>query len=152
VDEQRSAEEKRIAAQAAAETTARLERENQEQEAKTAALKKKILANPTHFLWVSDTEMFNKGIVNSYRQLTRMTVTNKTKYPLEDLGGQVEWLDDQGVVRELTTFRLKESIAAGDTKIFRTGNNMDSSTTDSHAHKLRVKFVTAKFVESPEVN
>ncbi len=146
--EERAIHEKKAADERAA-IIAAAEKTKQEQEAKEAALKARILASPGEFLKIGDTEMFNKGILNSYRQLVRMSVTNKSKYPLEGIAGQVEWLDDGGQMREVTTFRLKGSLTGGDTKVYRVSEGtLESSTTDSHAHKLNVKVMTAKFVET----
>ena len=135
------------------EALVRKAEENLKREAalKEAALKRQIRSTPGAFLEATDLGAFDKGVLNSYRQLTKVTVKNKTRYALDGIKGEVEWLDDQGVVREKTLVRLKRSIPAGDTKVFSTGDgSMDSGTTESHAHKYVLKFTSASVIESPE--
>jgi hypothetical protein len=124
------------------------ERIREERALAEARRRKQILSNPGAFLQVGDLGATDKGIINSYRQLTKMSVTNKTNYPLTEMSGEVLWLSDQGEVREVTLFRLRGSLAPGDTKMFTTANNtLDSGTTESHAHKYQVSFKQVKFVD-----
>jgi hypothetical protein len=116
-----------------------------------ARLKRQILANPNAYLQVSGLNAFDKGILDSYRQLTTMTVMNKTTYPLTAFTGEVHWLSDQNEVREVTIFRLRGSLAPGDTKTFKTADgSLDTGTTESHAHKYEVSFKQVKFVDVAE--
>jgi hypothetical protein len=135
------------------EAIVRQAQENLKREAalREAKLKREITNNPGAFLEAAQFETFNKGILSSYRQLTKMTVTNKTKYPLTSLSGEVHWYSDAGDVREKTMFRVKGSLAGGDSKVFSTGDgSLESGTTESHAKKLRVVFDSAKIVETVE--
>jgi hypothetical protein len=114
-------------------------------------LRRQIVEHPNLFLQTSDYKAFDKGILDSLRQLTQMSVTNRSKYALHDLAGEVQWISDAGELREKTLFRLRGSIAAGDIKVFRTGDgSLDSGTVESHAHKFRVAFTTARVLETLE--
>jgi hypothetical protein len=143
LDDRKAVEERRVAQQVEQDL-------KKETAAKEALLKQKIMASPGDFLSTSDEQMIAEEPIfgDTTRQLKKMSVTNRTTYPLEGLGGQVQWLSDAGEVRELTTFFLKGSLPGGDTKVFRVEDGtLQSSKTASHAHKLQIKFTSAKFLE-----
>ena len=114
-------------------------------------LKQQILSNPNGFLPVTNLAAIDDSLFNSDRRLTRMSVTNKTAYPLTGFSGEVQWLSDQNEVREVTLFRLRGSLAAGETKTFTPGEGgLDTGTTVSHAHKYQVSFKQVKFLDVAE--
>lgn len=124
------------------------ERLQAEKALKEARLKARILSSPNEFLQVGDLAAIDNGIFSSDRQLTKMTVTNRTAYPLTGFSGEVHWMSDKNEVREITLFKLGGSLSPGDTKTFTTGDgSLDTGTTVSHAHKYEVSFKQVKFLE-----
>jgi len=145
---QKQAEERAIALQAEAAAEARIKQEKAEAEARR---KQEVVSNPNAFLATSDLAYFDKGILNSYRQLMKVSVTNRAPYALTGLSGEVEWISDVGEVREKTMFSMRGSISPGDTKSFGTQDgSLNTGTTDSHAHKARVVFKQVKLVDVAE--
>jgi hypothetical protein len=143
LDDRKMAQDRRVALEAEQDL-------KREAAARESLLKQKILASPGDFLTTSDEQMIAEEPLfgDTTRQLKKMSVTNRTTYPLEGIGGQVQWLSDAGEVRELTTFFLKGSLPGGDTKLFSVDDGtLQSSKTASHAHKLQIKFTSAKFLE-----
>ena len=84
--------------------------------ARVAAEKQKVRTGA--FLDTSDLVYYDKGFINDYRQLVGVSVLNRSKYPVMNLSGDVEWLNDGGARIASMPFELKGSIAAGDTKKF----------------------------------
>ena len=133
------AREQALAVQRAAEQAEVKRRADQREE---------VLRNPNGFLETSEITSFDKGILNNYRQLTGFTLLNKSPFPLKELKGTVEWVNDDGESAGSTPFSLQGSISAGDTKKFSTSNGtMKSGTLQTGASKLRLKFEHVAIVE-----
>jgi len=123
----------------------------QEKASQTQALereKKALRDTPDSFLITSNLEYYNKGIINDYRQLIKVSVLNRSKFPVGGLSGDVEWYDDNGGKFGSTTFALGGSIPAGDTKNFSTEDgSMTSTTIQGGAKKAVVKFTHVEIIE-----
>jgi hypothetical protein len=127
------------------------ERIKSEKTLEEGRLKMRIPSAPNEFLQVTNLAAIDDSLFNSDRRLTRISVTNKTAYPLTGFSGEVQWLSDQNEVREVTLFKLRGSLAAGDTKTFTPGDGgLDTGTTVSHAHKYLVSFKQVKFLDVAE--
>jgi hypothetical protein len=114
-----------------------LERERQE-----------LRDTPDSFLVTSNPEYYNKGIINDYRQLIKVSVLNRSKFPVGGLSGDVEWYDDDGGKFGSTTFALRGSIPSGDTKTFSTEDgSMTSTTIQGDAKKAKVKFAHVEIID-----
>jgi type II secretory pathway pseudopilin PulG len=133
------AREQALAMQRAAEQAEVKRRADQREE---------VLRNPNGFLETSEITSFDKGIINDYRQLTGFTLLNKSPFPLKELKGTVEWVNNDGESAGSTPFSLHGSISAGDTKKFSTDSGtMKSGTLQTGASKLRLKFEHVAIVE-----
>jgi hypothetical protein len=110
-------------------------------------LRADVQQHPGKYLQVSNLQDKDKGIINSYRQLTGMTVLNTSKFALNNLSGSVNWLDDNGASTGTTPFTLSGSIPAGATVTFSTAaGTMTSGTLQSKATKQQVTFAPATIV------
>jgi hypothetical protein len=115
---------------------------------KKAQEKAQISANPASVLETSGVEVFNKGIINPYRQLTKLTVLNKGHFALRNVQGSVEWFDPSGNTLGSTSFSLTGSIPAGDTKRYSTEDQtMSSSTLQGKGEKYRLKFTHVDIID-----
>lgn len=107
-----------------------------------------LLANPNAYLETSDLINYDKGIINDYRQLVGVTVLNRSHFPVRNMRGDVEWVDDSGARVASMPFTLKGSIAAGDTKKFsQSDGTLSNGTVQSGAKRLRVNFTHIDIVE-----
>lgn len=114
--------------------------------AKLEAEKQKVRTG--QYLTTSDLTYYDKGIINDYRQLTGMAVLNRSKFPVMNLSGDVEWIWDNGARAASMPFVLKGSIAAGDTKTFSTSDgSMQNGTVQTGATKVRIHFTNVDIVE-----
>jgi multidrug efflux pump subunit AcrA (membrane-fusion protein) len=114
---------------------------------------KLVVDNPTLFLIPSDLKYKLGGaltISNSYR-LTSLSLLNKSEFPLNNLKGTVEFVDERnGESIATVPFSLKGSIAAGDTKGFgESDGTLNSNMIESGAPvKIKeIKFTHAEIVE-----
>jgi hypothetical protein len=122
----------------------------QEAHANEVAREKAALrADPTRFLKTSDLGFFDKGIINSYRQLSKVTVLNTSKFSVTGIGGEVAWTDGQGNRIGSTTFSLAGALPAGDQKTFTTAEGtLQSGTLQGAAKSATVRFTAIKIVEA----
>lgn len=111
--------------------------------------KLRIRAQPSTYLEPSDLAYYDKGIINDYRQLVGVSVLNKSKYPLRNISGDVEWLDDSGARVGSMPFALKGSIVPGDTKRFTGGDGtLSNGTIQTTAKRARLRFTSVEIVET----
>jgi len=137
----RQQEIRRAAAEAEANRKAEEERRKAEERAQ-------ILKDPTPYLAVSELAFFDKGIINSYRQLTGFSLENKSPFHLKNLKGSVDWINSQGESVGSTPFSLKGSLASGDTKRFDvTSGTLKSGTIEASANQVKLRFQSASAVE-----
>ena len=121
-----------------------------QQRAQEAAERARVAQNPDEYLQTSDMKVFDRGIINSYRELTGVTVLNKSKYPLDNLRGEVDWLSEDGAKYGSVPFTLKGSIPAGDTKVFsNSAQTLASGTVMGNARRARLRFTHAEIVGNP---
>lgn len=145
-EEERAAEQRREELRQAELEAVALAEEKQATAA--AARRHDVVANPTRWLQTSGLQIFNKGILNSYRQMQRMTVTNTSAYPLRDLQGTIDWLDGAGASTGTTPFAIEGALPAGDSKAFSTfDRSLSSGTVESRANTVRITFTHAAIVE-----
>jgi hypothetical protein len=110
--------------------------------------KAQVVANPTAFLETSNEAIFDKGIINTYRQLSKVTVLNKSHFALRNIQGSVDWLDESGNTLGSTAVTLAGSIPAGDTKSFSTeDHSMSSTTLQGKAAKYLLKFTHVDIID-----
>lgn len=144
------AEARRIEIDAAAKKQAEdlFAKRDEEKRNAERAERESVLADPTPVLETSGFRLFDKGILNSYRQLASVTVLNRTRYSLRGLSGQVEWLSERGKFLGATPFTLAGSLSAGATRTYTTNaRTLDSGTIQSSANTVRLKFGPARPVE-----
>jgi hypothetical protein len=110
--------------------------------------KNDVLRDPAAFLEVKDSQSHDKGIINSYRQLTQIAVLNHSTVPVQDISGDVEWLNESGERQGSVPFRTRGSIAAGATAMFSQANGtLSNGTLETAANKFRLKISHVSVVE-----
>ncbi len=125
---------------AAEEARKAQEAARQEARARREQAKQDLLADPSAFIEASGTQFFNKGIFNSYRELVKVSLMNKSRFPVRDIKGTVEWLNDSGDQIASVAFSVPGSIAAGDTKTFsKESGTLTSATIQTNAQKYRIR-------------
>ncbi len=118
-----------------------------EADAKEAA-KKDLAANPDKYLDERDLGYFDKGIINDYRQLNKLTVDNKSQFKVADLKGNVEWQTANGDPVGSSPFTLKGTIKAGDSVTFSTDSGtLAAGTIEGAASKAKITFTHAKVID-----
>lgn len=123
-------------------------REKQEAE-KQAQARSQLLAQPDQYLESSDFTYYDKGIINDYRQLVGVRVLNKSKYPVTDLQGEVDWIDTDGQKVGSVPFTLKGSIAAGATVSFsEQDHTLSNGTLQASAKRARLRFTSIRIAEA----
>ncbi len=131
--------------QAAVLAKRRIEEDRQREEAE---LRQRATSDPGSVLTADDFKFYDKGIINSYRQLTSVSIANRSKFSLRKLSGQVEWLGEDGSFVGASPFTLSGSIAPGDTKVFSTtAGTLETGTIQGSASKVRLKFAAAQVLE-----
>ena len=80
--------------------------------------RRQLVTNPEPLLEESNLEIFDKGLVNNYRELLSVDVLNKSHVAVRNLSGTIQWMDANGATFGWTPFWIKGSIVAGDTKRF----------------------------------
>lgn len=145
-DRKAAAEEQRRLIEEAAR---RAEQERRlEEERAILAEKQGIAANPGPVLQVLDWNYYDRGFINDYRELSTITILNRSKYALRRLAGQTTWLASNKVPMGSTWFQLEGSIPAGDTKIFsRQNGNLSGGTIAGRSSSMRLSFNPAEIVE-----
>jgi hypothetical protein len=152
--EQQASDAKRNEVVAAALATAARERAAEqlrvEEAARVAQAREQLVKSPSTYLEASDVRYFDKGIVNDYRQITQMRVLNKSKFPVTDVQGEVDWTDDAGRKTGSVPFSIRGSIPAGDTKQFaaQDGSLTNGALQTSVTHAA-VRFTHVTIVEAP---
>ncbi len=123
-------------------------RETQEAE-KQARERTQLLTQPDQYLESSDFTYYDKGIINDYRQLVGVRVLNKSKYPVADLQGEVDWVDDDGQKVGSVPFTLRGSIAAGATVRFsEQDKTLSNGTLQASAKRARLRFTSLRIAEA----
>jgi hypothetical protein len=141
-------QEQKARAQRAHEQAVAAAREAQANE--TAQAKAALRADPTRFLKTSDLGSFDKGIINSYRQLSKLSVLNTSKYSVTGMRGQVDWTDAQGKLIGSTAISLAGALPAGDMKTFSTRDGtLQGATLQGAATNAAVRFTSVDIVEAP---
>jgi hypothetical protein len=115
-----------------------------------ADAKAQLVADPSAYLEASDIGYYDKGIINDYRQVTRMRVMNRSKFPVTSVSGDIDWMDDGGAKVGSMPFSVSGSIAAGDTKLFSTDDgSLTNGTLQASAKRVIVRFTHVTIVEAP---
>lgn len=105
-----------------------------------------VLASPGAFINWESPEMFDKGIINSYRQLIAVTIANNSAVTVTVEKARAVWLTEQGeeVGTSPVTF-VDGTLAPGMKKRFSTSDStLTSGTIQGDAKKIRIEFVTVQ--------
>ena len=135
------------AREAALASKIKAEFERKEQEKKEAERRKRddVVNHPNHYLQTSGLKTFDKGFINSYRQLIAVTVKNTSDYRIGRLSGQVEWLNKNGGFVGASPLTLTGKIEAGESMTFtKKRGNLRSGTIQGKASKVKFKWNNVK--------
>lgn len=139
IEHQREVEEAAEAARLRAEQEAR---------AREAARRLAATSDPTTVLDLLDSRVYDEGILNDYRTLTKIRLMNRSAYPLRRLSGEVRWFKTSGTYLGSSPFRLSGSIPAGATATFSTRDGtLSCGTIQGNAHRFELRFNAAEIVE-----
>ena len=118
-----------------------------QERARERAERVSVLENPGSVLQTSDLKYFDRGFINSYRQLTGITVLNTSRFALNNVRGEVDWLGADGAKFGSVPFTLKGSIPAGDTKVFSdSSGTLQSGTVQGDAKRATIRFTAVEIV------
>lgn len=110
--------------------------------------KARVRSNPDAVLEVTGYAAYDKGIINDYRQVTEMTVLNRSKFALHNMSGDVEWVGKDGRGVGAIPFSLKGSIPAGATvKFTKDAGTLTNGTLQTSAKAARITFRSAAIVD-----
>jgi hypothetical protein len=113
--------------------------------------KAEVLAAPERFLDTSNLVYYDKGIINDYRQLTGVTITNRAAVPIRVKKARVVWLTESGDEVGSSPLTLSATLAPGTDKRFSTDDGtMSSGTIQGSAKGARVEFTQIEVVESAQ--
>jgi hypothetical protein len=123
------------------------EEQRQQQESERVANDKRMVRSGA-YLVTSDFGYHDEGIINDYRQLAAVTVLNRSKYPVNNISGNVEWIDGSGTIAGSMPFSLGGSIVAGDQRRFtQADGSLRNGTIRSSATRARIVFTHVDIVE-----
>ncbi len=113
-------------------------------------LRIKVEAHPNNYLKGEIYEVYNKGIINDYCQLTSLRVINNSPFQLKDVSGRVEWFDENDNFLGSTSFSIAYTIAAeknlfgGCFSVYSTkGRSLTSGTLQGKAKRAKIVFTNA---------
>jgi len=105
--------------------------------------------SPGAFLEAGGFNFHDKGIINSYRQLTSLTVTNKSALNVKLRRGRVTWLDANGNEVGSSPLTFKGTVASGAEGTFSTSaGTLTSGTIEGSADRARVEFTEIDVIET----
>jgi hypothetical protein len=94
-----------------------------------AEARRKLVQNPAQYFEGASIQLYNKGIVNAYRHVVSLSVTNKSRFPVTDVHGTLDFYDANKEVFASIPLRLAGSIAPGGTMMFNEGQGTLSGGT-----------------------
>lgn len=74
--------------------------------------------NPGGFLIASNLQVDKSGLISSYRQLSQITISNKSSIAAKNVSGEVTWSDSAGKSAGSTTFSTTGVVPAGGSQTF----------------------------------
>ncbi len=140
IEEKKKQQEQEIE-QKAKHLAAEMAKEQKQTEAKERAERKhqtlvNLQRSPAPFFEASGLEFFDKGIVNRYQQLSKLTLTNKSAFSIRDIRGQVEFLDDRNEAVASIPIRLEGLLPPRGTRTF-SATEIAGNTVQTDATKAR---------------
>ena len=101
-----------------------------------------MASTPNSLLETSGQRFFDRGIINSYRQIQTMTVLNRARYcVVRSAEGDFTWVDANGARLGSVPFTLSQSIPAGGTVNFSTqAGNMVTGTMAGAGVRVTTSF------------
>jgi len=115
-----------------------------------AAARKELLDHPDNFLRFSNVEWEDRGVVNSYRELTALTITNASTFKLRIGDAAISWVDEKGGVAGATIFRAAGDLASGATvRYSKADETLESPTIAGALAPGKVSVTTVEIVDPP---
>jgi hypothetical protein len=134
----------------AAEIAAELERraDDRREYAKAA-----VLEHPGQYLEFSGVSWYDKGIVNHYRELSSVDVTNHAPFPVRVLKADITWRDESTKTSYGTVpLALTGTVQPGETKHFASeAGTLDTTTLECEADDLRIDVRQVQLIGSAGV-
>lgn len=111
----------------------------------------RMQTNPSALLETSEMQFYDKGIINDYRQLTAVTVLNRSRYcAMRSARGDVIWYDALGNKLGSSPITLSRSIPAGGTGTFSTADGtLTSGTIQGAGAKAQILLTQVDVVMPP---
>ncbi|MFL5344167.1 MAG: hypothetical protein ACJ8AT_05205 [Hyalangium sp.] len=114
--------------------------------------KTEVLTAPGRFLETSDLAYFDKGIINDYRQLIGVKVTNRSAVPVKLGKGRIVWLTDKGEELGSSPLTFKGTLAPGAEMKFSTSDgSLTSGTIQGRASKAKIEFTEIEVIASAQL-
>lgn len=126
----------------------RVEAARKAQEEKEATDRARLIATPDQFLETSNLVYHDEGIINDYRTLTKVTILNKSRFPVHKLSGEIDWFDGARKIGSMP-LTLTGSVPAGDTKTFASSDGtLQNGTLQGKATAAKIRFTNVAIVGS----
>jgi len=111
----------------------------------------RMQSNPATLLETSGMQFYDEGIINDYRQLTAVTVLNRSRYcAMRSARGDVVWYDALGNKLGSSPITLSRSIPAGGTGTFSMADGtLTSGTIQGSGAKAQILFTQVDVVMPP---
>jgi hypothetical protein len=114
--------------------------------------KTEVLTAPGRYLDTSDLAYYDKGIINDYRQLIGVKVTNRAAVPVRLSKGRILWLDANGEEVGASPLTFKGTLAPGSEMKFTTADGtLTSGTVQGRASKARIEFTEIEVIASAQL-
>jgi len=111
-----------------------------------------VLAAPGQFLQTSNFAYYDKGIINSYRQLTDVTVTNRAAVPVRLSKGRIVWLNDGEEEVGTSPITFSGTLAPGmEMKFSTSAGNLTSGTIQGRATKAKIEFTEIEVMAAAQL-
>ncbi|MFZ4580761.1 MAG: hypothetical protein ACOYOB_20450 [Myxococcota bacterium] len=110
--------------------------------------KAELEKSPAVFIQAADMESFDKGLVNDYRELVGVRLTNRSRFGVTNISGRVDWLTDASELVGSSPVEFKGTLAAGANVVFtKDAGTLSSGTIQDAGTKARLEITKVTVVE-----
>ncbi len=90
----------------------------------------------------------NTGIINDYREIYELNVSNKSAFKLSGVAGEVTWVNADGTTAGTVPFTTTGVVPANGVTLFSySAGNLSSTKLETNAQAHQIRFTRANVVE-----
>ncbi len=109
-----------------------------------------LVQNPARFFQASDARFLDKGIINSYRHLTTITLANRSPFSVSGIQGKVDFYDATNNLMATIPVTLRGALGPGSSMIFsEQQGNLTGGTVQLSGKVGRATFAVTKVLVAP---